>query len=60
MSITKILKIVEWLIEVPDGLKDFANEEFDSSIFPITFDNVTTYWRLAYNLNCGEYLLKFI
>lgn len=55
MSNTKLLKSIDWFIDVPDvsGTDEFfENESIFSSIFEVEFNNVRTHWRLSINFNC--------
>lgn len=54
MSNTKLLKIIDWFIDVPEvsGVDEiFDNKTIRSSIFDVEFDHVKTQWRLSINFN---------
>lgn len=55
MPLSEILKTVDWIIDIPENdVADVFKERYvSSSIFNMEFKNVTTHWRLMYNLN-GE------
>lgn len=49
----KVLKTIEWFIEIPEDLKTNEDRVINSSAFLIECNKVVTTWRLGYNLN-GE------
>lgn len=49
----KVLKTIEWSIDIPEDLKTHEDRVINSSTFLIVFNKVVTTWRLGYNLN-GE------
>lgn len=53
MSRSEILKTVDWIIDIPENdVADVFKERYvSSSIFNMEFKNITTHWRLMYNLN---------
>lgn len=49
MSNTKLLKTIDWFIDIQDSLgKREYGRKFKSSIFDVEFNNINTKWQLHF------------
>lgn len=54
MQSSRLLRAVDWFIDVPKDPAQFKNRSVYSTIFSIEYNNIVTKWGLSHNLN-GKY-----
>lgn len=59
MQSPRLLRAVDWFIDIPKHPEEFKNRSVYSTTFTIEYKNIVTKWGLSYNLN-GKFSFSFL